>query len=160
MIGDRLVTAQSGEEGFPCNAVYLVDKLDVKHEMYLSITIDRGAAKPVIIYSAAGGMSIEEVAHEDPSKIHKLYIDINQGIQDEDLKEVYKQLGLEYKFSKDVKNMFHKLYNTFLEKDASMIEINPLAVTCKGLICLDSKVTIDENAEFRQPELKVQEDVS
>lgn len=67
MIGDNLITAQSGENGFPCNAVYLVDKLNIMSEMYLSITLDRNAGKPVMIYSAAGGMSIEEVAEEDPS---------------------------------------------------------------------------------------------
>jgi succinyl-CoA synthetase beta subunit len=128
--------------------------------MYLSITLDRNAAKPVIIYSAAGGTSIEDVAHETPELIHKLYVDIKKGLQEEDLVDVYKHLGLEYKYSKDMRKILMKLYNTFIEKDASLIEINPLAVTCKGLICLDSKVTIDENAEFRQPQLKAIEDLS
>jgi succinyl-CoA synthetase beta subunit len=89
MLGDRLVTAQSGADGFPCNAVYLVDKLEVFKEMYLSITLDRNAGKPVIIYSAAGGMSIEEVAEKTPEKIYKLYVDINEGLLDEQLVNVY-----------------------------------------------------------------------
>jgi succinyl-CoA synthetase beta subunit len=80
MIGKTLVTKQSGEEGFPCNCVYIVEKISIDKEFYLSITLDRKAGMPVFIYSKEGGTSIEDVAEHTPEKIHKIYVDVNKGL--------------------------------------------------------------------------------
>ena len=85
MCGKTLITAQSGEAGFPCNCVYIVEKIDIAKEFYLSITLDRKAQSAVFIYSPAGGMAIEDVAHSNPEKIFKLYVDLNQGPEVESL---------------------------------------------------------------------------
>jgi len=93
-LGNRLVTKQSGEEGLPVNSVYLVQKINIDKELYLSLTLDRAAGMPVFIYSPAGGMSIEEVAEEDPSKIFKLHVNPFTGPQVEDLLQAADNLGI------------------------------------------------------------------
>lgn len=95
MCGKTLITKQSGDSGFPCNCVYVVEKLSIAKEFYLSITLDRKAGSPVMIYSPAGGMSIEDVAHSNPEKIFKIKIDINKGVEIDDLLKAAKNLGLE-----------------------------------------------------------------
>ena len=95
MLGHRLVTKQSGAEGLPCNAIYIVEKIGIDKELYLSLTLDRAAASPTFIYSKEGGMSIEDVAHANPSAIHKLRVNPLKGIQEADLVKAAKDLGLE-----------------------------------------------------------------
>lgn len=85
MCGKTLVTKQSGETGFPCNCVYIVEKIQIDKEFYLSLTLDRKAGKPVFIYSPAGGMNIEDVAHSNPEKIFKIPIDMKEGLNIDDL---------------------------------------------------------------------------
>lgn len=95
MCGKTLITKQSGEAGFPCNCVYIVEKIAIEKEFYLSMTLDRKAQSAVMIYSPAGGMSIEDVAHTNPEKIFKIYVDINEGPAVEDLLKAADNLGIE-----------------------------------------------------------------
>jgi len=95
MCGKTLITKQSGEIGFPCNCVYIVEKLDIEREYYLSIILDRKLGTPVFIYSPAGGMSIEDVAHKTPEKIFKIPVDIDKGVEIEPLLKASEDLGLE-----------------------------------------------------------------
>lgn len=160
MCGKSLVTKQSGDHGFPCRQVYIVEKLQIDKEFYLSITLDRKEGKPVIIYSSEGGMSVEDVAHNNPEKIHKIHIDMKKGLNIEDLTTAARNLGIEDKKNQLVFLINH-LYDCFIEKDCDMIEINPLVVTKQGkVLAADSKITIDDNAVFRQGEIKKDEDTS
>jgi len=95
MCGKTLITKQSGDAGFPCNCVYIVEKIAIDKEFYLSMTLDRKAGCPTFIYSQAGGMSIEDVAHSNPEKIFKLPVDVNKGLDVEELIKAAKNLGIE-----------------------------------------------------------------
>lgn len=149
MCGKTLITKQSGEIGFPCNCVYIVERLDIEKEYYLSLILDRKEGCPVFIYSSAGGMSIEDVAHTNPEKIHKIPIDINKGVDIEPLLKACSDLGLDEHKSQMV-FLFKHLYDCFLEKDCELIEINPVALTREGsILAADSKIVIDDNAMFR-----------
>lgn len=160
MLGNSLVTKQSGAEGLPCNAIYIVEKIGIDRELYLSLTLDRAAASPTFIYSTEGGMSIEDVAHDTPEKIHKLRVNPLKGLDVDELKQAAANLNLSA-YEDQVVGLFQKLYQCFMEKDCDMIEINPLVLTNKGqVMCADSKVTVDSNALFRQKELAAQEDKS
>jgi succinyl-CoA synthetase beta subunit len=160
MCGKTLVTKQSGESGLPCNCVYIVEKLAIDREFYLSITLDRKAGKPVFIYSQAGGMSIEDVAHDTPEKIFKIHVDVQKGLDVDDLLKAAENLGVE-EHKSQVVFLFKHLYDCFIERDCDLIEVNPLALLKDGtIVAADSKVTVDDNAVFRQTELKSEEDTS
>ena len=160
MCGKTLVTIQSGAAGVPCNKVYIVEKIAIQKEFYLSLTLDRKKASPTFIYSQEGGMAIEDVARDTPEKIFKLKVDINKGLDVEDLLKAAVNLGLE-DYKSQVVFLFKHLYDCFIEKDADLIEINPLTLLKDGsIVAADAKITIDENALFRQPELKAIEDTS
>jgi succinyl-CoA synthetase beta subunit len=149
MCGQTLITKQSGESGFPCNCIYIVEKISIDKELYLSITLDRQKGCPVFIYSREGGMNIEDVAHKTPEKIFKLHIDVEHGLDIDHLLTAAKNLGLE-DFKTQVVFLFKHLYECFMERDADLIEINPLVTTKDGkVVAADSKVTIDDNAYFR-----------
>lgn len=159
MLGKTLVTKQQ-PDGVPCNSVYIVEKVQVGKEFYLSLTLDRPNASPVFIYSTEGGMSIEDVAHETPEKIHKLRINPMKGPDTADLKKVASDLGLQSN-EKEVVHMLEQLYKLFHEKDCDLIEINPLLLTKQGkVLAADAKVTIDGNAGYRQKEMVAMEDKS
>lgn len=128
--------------------------------MYLSITLDRAGGCPVFIYSKAGGMSIEDVAHEDPSQIHKLKVNPFTGPEVEDLMKAADHLGIPDQKSQVVWLM-KSLYDCFVENDCDMVEINPLITTKQGkVLAADSKITIDDNAGYRQQELRDSEDLT
>jgi len=159
-LGKHLVTKQSGEEGLPVNFVYLVQKINIDKEMYLSLTLDRAGGCPVFIYSPEGGMSIEDVAEESPEKIFKLNVNPFTGPEVEDLMAAADHLGIPGQRSQLVWLM-KSLYDCFMAKDCDMIEINPLITTKDGVVmAADSKVTIDSNAGFRQKELVEMEDIT
>ena len=131
------------------NAVYLVEKIGIEKELYLSITLDRKAGCPTFIYSPAGGMSIEDVAEETPDQIFKLQVPPGTEISKEDLAAAAKNLGLEAQ-ADQVANMFTRIYECFMAKDCDMVEINPLVLTDDGkVLAADSKVTVDSNALYR-----------
>lgn len=153
MIGDMLVTKQTGEKGVPCNKVMVCERKFPRREFYLAIMMERSYGGPVIIASAQGGINIEEVAEESPEAIIKVPIDISEGVTDEKAEILAKQLGLESRLEETV-SVVKALYAAFISNDASMIEINPYAEDTYGkMYALDAKMRFDDNAEFRQKEI-------
>jgi succinyl-CoA synthetase beta subunit len=131
MIGKHLITNQSGPDGILCKCVYIVERVDIDKEFYLSLTLDRKAGGPTFIYSREGGMDIEEVARSAPEKIFKLTVNILKGLDIEDLLQAAKNLGLE-EHKTQVVFMFKHIYDCFIERDCDLIEINPLALLKNG----------------------------
>lgn len=127
MLGHKLITKQTGAAGRPCNAVYVVERVYVRREYYFAIIQDRATQGPVIVASSQGGMDIETVAAENPEALVTHPIDINVGLKREDAIHVAKKLGFSGNALDQAADTFEKLYKLFIEKDATMIEINPLA---------------------------------
>jgi succinyl-CoA synthetase beta subunit len=161
MIGMTLVTHQTGPEGKKVGRVLIEEGLQIDRELYLSIVIDRGSASPVVIASAAGGMDIEEVAASDPGKILKEQIDAGTGVVAFQARKLAFGMGLPAASVSKFVKLLDSVYRAFIETDASMIEINPLILTKGGdLLALDAKVSFDDNALYRHPDLKELRDVS
>jgi succinyl-CoA synthetase beta subunit len=155
MLGMNLVTHQTGPEGRKVGRVLIEEGLQIDRELYLSVLIDRTSQAPVIIASAAGGMDIEEVAATRPEQIIKEYIDRGIGIVPFEARKIAFAIGLDGKLAGKMVKLLESIYRAFIETDASMIEINPLIVTKNGdLLALDAKVTFDDNALYRHPDLK------
>ncbi|KAK3878096.1 hypothetical protein Pcinc_017236 [Petrolisthes cinctipes] len=153
MIGDMLVTKQTGEKGVPCNKVMVCERKFPRREFYMAIMMERSFGGPVIIASAQGGINIEEVAEEDPEAIFKIPVDISEGVTDETAQDLARKLGLENRLEETV-DVIKSLYNAFINNDASLIEINPYAEDTYGkMYALDAKMRFDDNAEFRQKEI-------
>eukprot|EP00640_Fibrocapsa_japonica_P001916 CAMPEP_0113936946 /NCGR_PEP_ID=MMETSP1339-20121228/3684_1 /TAXON_ID=94617 /ORGANISM="Fibrocapsa japonica" /LENGTH=448 /DNA_ID=CAMNT_0000939535 /DNA_START=74 /DNA_END=1420 /DNA_ORIENTATION=- /assembly_acc=CAM_ASM_000762 len=156
MIGSNLVTKQTSAEGLPCNKVFLMEKVALKKEMYMSLMMDRGVGGPLLVASPQGGMSIEDVAAETPELIFKQAIDISVGLTGEQANQMATNLGLEAGSAphQAAADLMLNLYKMFLETDATLVEINPLAETQDGgIVVCDSKLNFDDNAEFRQKEI-------
>lgn len=161
LLGKRLVTLQTGEAGLPINTVYVEATREIVQELYMSMLVDRQTRKVLLMVSSAGGMDIEEVAVHQPEKIRTVAIHPVAGLQPFQLRQVVFDLGLDTAILKQLIQLSRNLYRLFLEKDCSLIEINPLGVTAEGnLIALDSKVGIDDNALFRQPDIAAMRDIS
>jgi succinyl-CoA synthetase beta subunit len=142
------------------NCVYIVEQLQIAKEFYLSLTLDRKAGLPVFIYSPAGGMSIEDVAQRNPEKIFKIYVNPKEGLNIDELLIAAENLGCQDQKTQLV-FLFKHLYDCFYDKDCDLIEINPLVVTKDGnILAADSKVVIDDNAAFRQTDMKSEEDTT
>ncbi|PVV04874.1 hypothetical protein BB560_000606 [Smittium megazygosporum] len=155
MIGQKLVTKQTGEEGKICNSVFVVKKENIKHEFYFAVLMDRSTDGPAVIASASGGMDIEGVAAKDPSAIIKIPININVGLSTEVATELSKKLGFEAALVPQAADTMVKLYDLFIKTDATQVEINPLVSTTDGrVLCADAKLNFDDNASFRHPELE------
>ena len=154
MLGRTLVTHQTGPAGKQVNRIYIEDGSDISRELYLALLVDRGTSRVSFVVSTEGGMDIEEVAAHTPEKIVSFSVDPATGIQPFHGRKVAFALGLEGKQVKQCVDLIGKLYKAFVEKDAEMIEINPLIVTTEGdLKALDAKVGFDNNALFRQPDI-------
>ena len=154
MLGNTLVTVQTGQEGKQVNRLYVTDGVDIAKEFYLALLVDRSSGRIAFVASTEGGMNIEDVAHENPEKIHTLSVDPATGFMPHHGRAVAHALGLSGDLAKQAQNVAKKLYETFLGTDASQIEINPLAVTEDNkLVVLDAKVGFDGNALFRHPDL-------
>ena len=161
MIGMTLVTHQTGPEGRKVSRVLIEEGLQIERELYLSILIDRGSASPVIIASAAGGMDIEEVAAREPEKILREHIDRGTGVVPFQARKLAFGMGLPAPVANKFVKLLEAIYRAFIETDASMIEINPLILTRGGeLLALDAKVTFDDNALYRHPDLRDFRDLS
>jgi len=161
MLGERLVTKQTGAEGLPINLVFVEAGSNIERELYLSVLVDRGAEQVSFMASAAGGMDIEEVAEETPEKIVTVAVNPAAGFQPWQARKLGKILELDGNQMKQFMALTANLYKLIWECDAEMIEINPLIVNDKGeLHVLDAKVGIEGNALFRQPELVALRDTS
>jgi len=155
MIGMTLVTHQTGPEGRKVGRVLIEEGLQIDRELYLSVLIDRAAAAPVLIASAAGGMDIEEVAAKEPDKILREHVDRATGIVPFQARKLAFGMGLPGSVANKFVKVLESIYKAFIETDASMIEINPLILTKGGdLLALDAKVTFDDNALYRHPDLR------
>jgi succinyl-CoA synthetase beta subunit len=154
MLGKTLVTHQSGPEGKKVGRLYIEDGSAIKRELYISALIDRATSRLAFICSTEGGMDIEEVAHNTPEKILTLTIDPAAGYFPFHGRKIAFALGLEGDQVKQCVSLIGKLTKAFLDKDMSMLEINPLVVTDKGdLLCLDAKINFDSNALYRHPDI-------
>jgi len=155
MIGMTLVTHQTGPEGRKVGRVLIEEGLQIDRELYVSVLIDRAAAAPVIIASAAGGMDIEEVAAKEPDKILREHVDRATGIVPFQARKLAFGMGLPGSVANKFVKVLESIYKAFIETDASMIEINPLILTKGGdLLALDAKITFDDNALYRHPDLR------
>ncbi|HXA55949.1 MAG TPA: ADP-forming succinate--CoA ligase subunit beta [Candidatus Acidoferrum sp.] len=155
MLGMKLVTPQTGEEGRIVRRLLIEEGLDIKRELYLSVMVDRSVGAPIFMASAAGGMEIEEVAKENPDAIIRQKIDPATGFQAYHARKLAFGLGLPAEMMPVALAFFQSVYRAFLETDASLLEINPLIVTGDGkLVALDAKVQLDDNALYRHPDYK------
>ena len=161
MLGIRLVTHQSGPDGLPVNVVYVEEGSDIDRELYLSMLVDREVSRVSFIASAAGGMDIEKVAAETPEKIFSVAVAPDAGLQDYQARQLAFGLGLDKKQMRQFGDLIKRLYQLYLNTDASLIEVNPLITTTAGdIIALDGKINIDGSALFRQPEIAALRDSS
>lgn len=161
MIGTHLVTYQTNEQGQPVNQVLIEEISNIKRELYLGAVIDRASQRVVIMASTEGGMEIEKVAAETPDKILKATINPLTGLQPYQARELAFGLGLEGDQIKQFAKLLDGFAKMFVEKDLSLVEINPLVVTDEGqLICLDGKINIDDNALYRQKDILAMRDES
>ena len=156
----RLVTAQTGAEGREVRKVLVEEGVAIRKELYLSMLVDRASNAPMIICSEAGGMEIEQVAAETPEKVLQERIDPALGLRTYQSRRIAQVLGLTGPAVRQAGKMLSDLYRLFVEKDASMLEINPLVVTEGGdLVALDAKLQFDDNAMFRQKDVLALRDV-
>ncbi|MEE2961155.1 MAG: ADP-forming succinate--CoA ligase subunit beta [Myxococcota bacterium] len=152
LLGNTLVTHQTGPEGQKVKQVLVEEGSDIAKELYAAVILDRDSSQVSFIVSTEGGMDIEEVADKTPEKIITVGIDPAEGVMPYHTRKLAYGLGLEGKTAKQAAKVFTGLYNTFVGTDASLVEVNPLVVTGDGdIIALDSKMTFDDNAMFRRP---------
>jgi succinyl-CoA synthetase beta subunit len=158
MLGMTLITKQTGETGKPNNTVLLAEKVKIVNEKYFAILMDRGSGGPLMIGSKVGGTSIEDIAEATPDAIIKMPVDIMEGMTPALAKKMATEMGLE---KQDAADLIANLYKVFIERDCTMLEINPLAELDDGrtLVC-DSKVGFDDNAEFRQKDIFAKRDTT
>merc|ERR1712168_21367 len=161
MIGDFLITKQTGSDGRICNSVMITERKYTRKEYYIAFMNERAFNGPVIIASSEGGVNIEEVAEKNPDAIVKFPIDVKIGLELDGAKEIAKAVGIHPTKVDEVAQILLNLYDLFTSKDASMVEINPFAEDSTGeFVCLDAKLKFDDNAEFRQEAVFDQRDWS
>ena len=154
LFGKKLVTPQTGPNGKEVKRLYIEEASEISNEYYLSCLIDRQTSKIAFISSKEGGMDIEEVASNNPEKIITTKVELSKDVKSTDIKKIIEP----FKFSKsqmtEAFNLIKSIYKTLVEKDANLIEINPLIITKSGkIVCLDAKINFDDNALFRRPEI-------
>ncbi|ABB30971.1 succinyl-CoA synthetase, beta subunit [Geobacter metallireducens RCH3] len=153
LFGKRLVTPQTGPEGLKVRRILVEEAVEIAREFYLSITLDRATSRYCLIASAEGGVDIEEVAQKSPEKIHVLTIDPYTGLRPYLARKIALALGLTGSLCEDCVELMLNLYKVVLDKDCSLVEINPLVVTRAGwLMAMDAKINFDDNAVFRHRE--------
>lgn len=161
LLGTRLVTYQTDAKGQPVNALLIEETCQIGRELYLGAVVDRATRRVVIMASTEGGVEIEKVAHETPEKIFSVMVDPLVGVMPFQCRDVGFKLNLDEEQIKQFTKLMMALGKMFVERDLSLLEINPLVVTKEGkLLCLDGKVTIDGNALYRQPQLKNMRDTT
>src|SRR6059036_3738385 len=161
MLGEILVTHQTGPAGRVVNKVLVAESADITREIYFAVLLDRATAAPLIVASTEGGVEIEAVAAKSPEKIIREAIDPLAGLQPFQTRKLAKQLSFESSQLKSASKLFEGLYRTFVAFDCSMIEVNPLVVTTKdGVLALDAKFNFDDNALYRHPDIAALRDVA
>ena len=154
MLGMQLITHQTGPKGKKVKKLYIEEASDISRELYLSCLVDRASSKIAFISSTEGGMDIEKVASETPSKIITCKVDYKEEIEPQEIEKIITTFNLEGKVKETAEKLIKSLYKILIEKDATLIEINPLIITKNdNLICLDAKMNFDDNAIFRRPEI-------
>ena len=160
-LGKNIITNQTDEVGLPVNIISIDELTDIDSELYMSLIVDRADKCISMIVSKAGGMNIEEVAETNPEKILKLKFKNNAQVSEEDINELSSKLDFNLSQAEQFKKIVRNTYKLFVEKDLSLLEINPLVITSGGeLHCLDAKINVDENALYRQDEISGQRDPS
>jgi succinyl-CoA synthetase beta subunit len=161
MLGNTLVTIQTGPAGRKVQTIYFTIASDIKKEYYLAILLDRASARPVIVVSTEGGVEIEKVAHDTPEKIHKVLVDPAYGLADFQIRDLVSKLGLAGTEAKNASKLIRNLFTMYWETDAAMIEVNPLITTPSGeVLALDAKVSFDSNALYRHPDIVALRDLN
>jgi succinyl-CoA synthetase beta subunit len=161
MLGTTLVTHQTGPEGLPVHQVYVEVGSNIAREIYLSLVLNRDASRLAFVASAAGGMDIEEVAEHSPEKIIRVNVNPTSGLQDFQCRQLAFGLGFKGGQIAEFGKIAHAIYKLYLERDASLVEVNPLIVTADGdLLALDAKINIEDNALFRHQDLAAWRDAS
>lgn len=159
MLGEVLVTKQTGEAGKLVRKVMITESVTIQRELYLAILMDRQSCKPVIIVSTEGGMDIEEVAEKSPDKILREYVNPLAGLQAYQVRKICKNLDLTTT-ARQFGRLLHSLYKLFIECDCSMVEINPVVITTDDHVyALDAKFNFDDNALYRHPEIAAMRDL-
>ena len=159
MLGQTLVTHQTGDEGRVVNKLLVAEAVDISRELYFAILFDRETSGPMVIASTEGGVDIESVAHDTPEKILRIAIDPLLGIQGYQTRKIAAALGLRGPLMTQASKLFTALYRAFIESDCSQVEVNPLVVTPDGrLLALDAKFNFDDNALYRQPAIVAMRD--
>ena len=161
MLGMTLVTHQTGPKGKVVNRLYIEEGAAIARELYLSLLVDRETSRVSVVASTEGGMNIEEVAHDTPEKIHTFSIDPATGVWPHHGAALAKALDLKGDLAKQARSVLTNLYKAFVDKDMSLLEVNPLIVTNDDkLVLLDAKVSFDDNAAYRHPEYAAMRDES
>jgi succinyl-CoA synthetase beta subunit len=161
LFGSTLVTHQTGPHGKEVHRLYIEEGSAIDREYYLSALVDRETSEVAFVVSTEGGMDIEEVAHKTPEKIVSFSVDPATGFMPHHARHVASALGLSREVTKQAESVLPKLYQAFLVKDMSLLEINPLVVTKAGeLICLDAKIGFDDNALYRHPDILALRDIA
>jgi succinyl-CoA synthetase beta subunit len=154
MFGKKLVTRQTGQEGRKVKRLYLEETCDIAKEFYLSCLIDRSSSKIAFISSAEGGVDIESVAKNNPEKVITVKLNLSSSVKEGAIEKIIQPFGLPEKLKKQAFHLIQSIYKILIEKDASLIEINPLILTKnEKLLCLDAKINFDDNAIYRHPDI-------
>ena len=161
MLGSNLVTPQTGPEGAPVQKLLIEELADIKQELYVALTIDRGHRGPAMLVSTKGGMDIEEVAANNPEDIHTEPIDPLSGLMPFQTRRLVRELGLDQDVAGDAAKVLSALYRVFVENDCTLVEINPLIITGDGrVVALDAKINLDDDSMFRHADLLEYRDIS
>ncbi len=154
LFGKKLITPQTGSDGREIKRLYVEETCEIAKELYLSCVVDRSSSKIAFISSAEGGMDIEKIAKDAPEKIITTKINSSNTIQEEEIKKIIKPFGLSDNLNDKAFKLIKSIFKTFIEKDATLIEINPLVLTKdQKLICLDAKINFDDNALYRHEDI-------
>jgi succinyl-CoA synthetase beta subunit len=160
MLGETLVTHQTGEDGRVVRKVLVAKSVEIQKELYFAILIDRAISAPVIVASTEGGVDIEAVAEHTPEKIFHLPVDPLIGLQPYEARKLAKMLGIPTALLKNAATLFENLYKLFIARDCSMVEVNPLVITKDNqVLALDAKFNFDDNALFRHPDVQSYRDI-
>jgi len=159
LLKNRLVTHQSGPDGVPVEKLFVVRGTDIQKEFYLALAMDAQNAGLMFIASSDGGTEIEKTAQQNPNAIARQPIDLNIGVKSYMCRAMADKLGIPQELHKSFEHIMQAMYRLFTEKNCSMVEINPLAITSDGLVALDSKLNFEDNALFRHPDIAAMRDI-